>query len=750
MPNRASTHDVYMNIGGTKYGFMLANGKNGKQWESYDSPVLAAQFATSADYGGYPPEREVVVSQNDYRGGFGALFYDKSESRYRQPSGIDTRWRDKLILGPYYQVTLLTDNANLAGTAIGFAELPVSGVDTFFCQCSQFLYSWNTTANIWGSPVNMKANTATDVKSFSGKLYVAMNSASQYKWSADGITFRTTEHSNSKAEFLSVLGTQLAKAVLPNEVKLSTYPDEPAGSDYTPPTATLVNASGAVDAGTHSYKVSFSSVSGVPESLPTLVSNTINCVANVSQQVNISALPVYEGSGATVIRRLYRTVAANASVGPWNFVANISDNTTTYYTDNIGDTALGAGAPTISTYNQWGTAINIGDTSANITGMVPWNDLVYVGKSDSLWTVNSSGTPSKILDFTPYKNSLNLQKMVIWQDKLYFNIGRNGLYCWDGSTLEYIGWDLLAPHNPQKYDRIGAIVGSKDFLYVIFNAQNSSGTSLVATLRKEVVNGNAEWRWHGLQSIISFDKPGCAWLSSLQSATNPYLWIGGSHSATSGNAPRNIVLPAFGVTPDLDGNYQFVSGNFRTCEYDMGFRLDRKIFNSLEILCSIPAGNTLTVSYYLDGSSTPVVLSAIANTEAPVANRFINATGRYISFLLGMTTNSVLTTPIINGIALRGVLRAKKRKVYEFGIKLAEGMKLNSGIDEKQPIATLLTQLNNADDPATQTGVVVLTDRDGTDHNVVIEALRDKEVLDEKDKTIQRVMYVRAVEVRVA
>jgi hypothetical protein len=67
-----------------------------------------------------------------------------------------------------------------------------------------------------------------------------------------------------------------------------------------------------------------------------------------SLQINWSAIPL--GPTGTTQRKLYRTSAAGAS-GTEKLVTTIADNTTTTFTDNVADGALGAAIPTTNTAN---------------------------------------------------------------------------------------------------------------------------------------------------------------------------------------------------------------------------------------------------------------------------------------------------------------------------------------------------------------------------------------------------------------
>lgn len=121
-------------------------------------------------------------------------------------------------------------------------------------------------------------------------------------------------------------------------------------------TAGTPSAGGSCTAGTHSYKVTFTSV-GPGETTGSSTSNVITCVNTTGQTVGISGIPL--GPKGTVSRKLYRTVAGNA--GNYKLLATIADNTTTVYSDTIADGSLGADAPSSNTT----AAANISSAGTN-------------------------------------------------------------------------------------------------------------------------------------------------------------------------------------------------------------------------------------------------------------------------------------------------------------------------------------------------------------------------------------------------
>lgn len=121
----------------------------------------------------------------------------------------------------------------------------------------------------------------------------------------------------------------------------------PAGS-LTP----AVGAAGNVNAGTHTYKVTFTKVGQESEAGP--VSASVN--PGVGSHISITVL-VTSPDATVTGRNIYRQIAG--STGPWKLVGSQADNTTTTFDDNIADGSLGdsvpqGGQPEADTYQEYG------------------------------------------------------------------------------------------------------------------------------------------------------------------------------------------------------------------------------------------------------------------------------------------------------------------------------------------------------------------------------------------------------------
>ena len=111
------------------------------------------------------------------------------------------------------------------------------------------------------------------------------------------------------------------------------------------PVAALVNpaAAGNVDTGAHRYLVTFVTAAGETQAGTPTAAVTVADKA-VNGKVSLSAIPT--GGGAVTARKIYRTMAGGSV---YYLLTTVADNTTTTYTDNVADSSLGAGAPSVNT-----------------------------------------------------------------------------------------------------------------------------------------------------------------------------------------------------------------------------------------------------------------------------------------------------------------------------------------------------------------------------------------------------------------
>lgn len=118
---------------------------------------------------------------------------------------------------------------------------------------------------------------------------------------------------------------------------------------YTPtpeaPTVALLSpaAAGALSAGAYRYRLTFVTADGETDGGQASAAVTV-ANPSVNGQLRLTEIPL--GGAEVTARRIYRTVAGGSA---YLLVATIADNSTTAYTDNVADAALGVGIPLVNT-----------------------------------------------------------------------------------------------------------------------------------------------------------------------------------------------------------------------------------------------------------------------------------------------------------------------------------------------------------------------------------------------------------------
>lgn len=139
----------------------------------------------------------------------------------------------------------------------------------------------------------------------------------------------------------------------------------------TAPVAAL-GAAGVL-AGLYEYRVTFVTAAG-----ETLASGDSNPISPSSQQVSLTAIPV--GGPGTTARRIYRD---KNGAGDYRRVTEISNNTTTTYTDNIADATVSAAAQIPATDTAHATTIAAQAQDTGVDGNVPMNSITALAGAPS-------------------------------------------------------------------------------------------------------------------------------------------------------------------------------------------------------------------------------------------------------------------------------------------------------------------------------------------------------------------------------
>jgi len=145
----AATYDIILTQDTTAHNHMLLHQGNKKAWHVKDAPLLPDTIIVGeASTANISPDREIQITQNDWRNGFSDLVLSDSRKYYKSEN-CDARFKGKVILSPKqladiaYSGTAYAPMSNAgfeeatgtvlhnwvvdAGTGIRFATNPQSG-----------------------------------------------------------------------------------------------------------------------------------------------------------------------------------------------------------------------------------------------------------------------------------------------------------------------------------------------------------------------------------------------------------------------------------------------------------------------------------------------------------------------------------------------------------------------------------------------------------------------------------------------
>lgn len=163
-------------------------------------------------------------------------------------------------------------------------------------------------------------------------------------------------------------------------------------------TASLITAAGLLSVGNYHYKITY--VNSAGETSDGDVSNTVTTDAS-NLQIALSSIPISTAEGVTA-RKIYRTIAGGSL---HYYVATISNNTTTTYTDNVADASLGSDAVDIRPNTTFG---KIQLDGINLINVGAYNSIIgqYAGYDNTTGISNNSlGSLSLRHNTTGYQNN---------------------------------------------------------------------------------------------------------------------------------------------------------------------------------------------------------------------------------------------------------------------------------------------------------------------------------------------------------
>ena len=354
----------------------------------------------------------------------------------------------------------------------------------------------------------------------------------------------------------------------------------------------------------------------------------------------------------------------------------------------------------------WSSNTTFGNASTAITDITEYNQTAFVGKSDNLYYLDSTGNPQSIApDFKGLNSPYNCLGMKAWQGALWIPLN-NGMY-----RYTYPLYHDLVNVSPESYmsaltdyhGRVHAIAGDLSWLYVAASSSTatSNKTPIMACRYETIQDTEVETdvRFHSLLNVDLDDVIAMDVYSSK-------LWIAGKKSTTAYIRYLSLANDDYPST-----------GTFYTSYYDSNFPSFYKAYHSLELQSeNLTANVTVKVEFQIDGGTWTELggtgTGTFTSSTAPQVKYFQTSTyGRKIRFRFTLSTNSGTTTPVITGFIVRGALRPDTLRVQEWWIDCSDDLTVNNGLTTRNTASKIKSDLETA---KAQTWALTVYDPYGT------------------------------------
>lgn len=438
-------------------------------------------------------------------------------------------------------------------------------------------------------------------------------------------------------------------------------------------------------------------------------------------------------------------------------------------------------------------AITVGAGGFGTSGAISFGNEMYVFRKDGVWILGTDNICRRILDYAGEASVDNFKGSAIFNSYLYFTV-RNKIYQWNGSRVVDVTPPRLSDQFPYSEIRtIGPMVVANNFLYVMANWYSNPsetripGWSMVgATYTSLFCYDGAGW--HKLADLATAGGlPATSSMFVDGDANRLYYSLDNSTEASSLFGYYPLGETALPATPFPTANTNVLISS----RLDMGFRRVDKFSPSLLIEASnllydtASGANNRWLSIhavlmgkgigetnfdqlqYLDlGTVTQNGVTELKfpgfmevrrdkkllRTWAGQTVPLINVAGvyKYIILVVQFHTNLATSSPILEGITLRFLLRPDVFYGYNFNVVAASNAVYGDNVDDRTAgqIIEELKRLRDFKHP------IQFFDAYGLEHRVYISSVTVTAVERHEDSdlgpmpNIEAMININAVEVK--
>lgn len=305
----------------------------------------------------------------------------------------------------------------------------------------------------------------------------------------------------------------------------------------------------------------------------------------------------------------------------------------------------------------------VGNYGYAINDMICFNNQLFIGKWDGLYTINSDGNIEAVLpefNSKPYFHSFS--QMTIWESCLYMQIGEDIAELTARYDFQYISPAIMFPElNIRSY--ITAVASSERNLFVAILDQNTNTSTIyIGRERTDEVYG-LRWEWSPFVKLSNTTCEGMAAIRNSVGTTS--LWFG------HGTYVQYVEVPE--SPKSMQGVYDYsYSGNFTTSYFDAQYPTWQKLFHRLyvELEGMVEATNNILVEYQCDISDVWLPLGTFTENGLSYVDFHDVIPCKRIRLKFTFTTTSTGYSPVLKRFILRGVLQPETIRTLDFTVVL--------------------------------------------------------------------------------
>lgn len=351
---------------------------------------------------------------------------------------------------------------------------------------------------------------------------------------------------------------------------------------------------------------------------------------------------------------------------------------------------------------NWSSGVEIGDASSEITALIGVDTLLYIFKTDGIYSYDGTDVVELRPEFKAQVHPEQFRGAFAWNDRILLPLHGGGMLELDTSdnTIRDISFSLVAPDQTQFHGQIAAMHGGPTHLYLLVLDPTTGADKYHLLMAQFItISGTTDYRWHHLGEIAYTTGTDFRHAALMLEASTGHqddhehhrllVGIENTGGSTGTGSDRNPHFYAHD-THDVDHDYTNDSTEAITVRWDGNLPKVDKQFSS--ITCRSDnvgsrggSNHYIEVKYRVDGGSWTYVTGTNTTSTLTTSTQMISfasgITGKVLElkFILVRKTSDNNTTPKMLDFTVTAQLRPVAVKTIPLTMHLADHQRLLNG-----------------------------------------------------------------------